>query len=162
MTYIVILLTHAAHIPTHNNACGFLSPPGHLCSKCHPYITNTSLCADHVGNKLPTSFLVCVTALLSASDHSLSQYVIIWRTGKTHRSTPTTCTPSSTFHVLGGTLDINVSQQWVQKWVKRDYYRARSEILAVVLPNCHNCWEDGVIGITVPGILKDGWSFKML
>jgi len=28
ITLIVILFTHAAHKPTHNNACGILSPHG--------------------------------------------------------------------------------------------------------------------------------------
>jgi len=41
-------------------------------------------CGKHVAHFIP----VCVTALFSASDHSVSQYVMIWRLGKTHWSTP--------------------------------------------------------------------------
>jgi hypothetical protein len=46
--------------------------------------------------------------------------------------------------------------------VKRDKYRAGSEILAVVVPNGHNFWDDSVTGITVPDILKAGFSFRTL
>jgi hypothetical protein len=87
----------------------FCPHPLHFCTKCHPYITNTSLCADHVGKHVAHF----IPGLCNSTSQCLRSFCVTTRDDIEAREdasiNPTTSTSSFMFHVLGGTLNINVS-----------------------------------------------------